>query len=265
MELGMNSQQENNKSKENDAIQKKRKSKDNPESRVHKCEVCGKTYLSKPTVTQHMKSKHPELDGGIKRGRGRPRKDESKDFQNNSREMFMKSFFDKSSRVKGLDSYDIEHELSVSFQALQNDFNDVLFKSLEEEDILDYPLSKLNKDEEEDTALPITFDQAIIKYLRYAGTKSSKSFFQSICKFSIIFREYINQSKLKLDGLKHPFSKYNTSEFIPESCNDFIVEFLEENSFFNLEINEVVEEIQHFCTWLFENGFTNSMLSLVSG
>lgn len=254
--------QDNSNNKEDDAAAKKRRSKNDPEGRSYKCEVCGKSYLSKPAVTQHLKTKHPDMLNGIKRGRGRPKKDDGQEAQINTRETFMKTFFDKSSRLKGVDIYDVKQELLHCFKTLYTDYKDVLFKDSAELD-LEYPLLTLQSSEFDSEGAK-TYDQAIVQYLEYVGSKSSKSFFLFACKFSILFREFINKSKLKLEDVKHPFSVHNSAESVPESCNDFIVDFLEENSFFNLDMNELIEEIQHFCTWLYENGHTMSMLTLVN-
>lgn len=52
---------------------RKRRSKNDKDGRQYVCE-CGKSYLSQPALTNHKKTKHSKDDDGIKRGRGRPRK-----------------------------------------------------------------------------------------------------------------------------------------------------------------------------------------------
>lgn len=254
--------QELSNNKEDDAAMKKRRSKNDPEGRSYKCEVCGKSYLSKPAVTQHLKTKHPDMLNGIKRGRGRPKKDDGQENQVSTRESFMKSFFDKSSRLKGVDAYEVSVEMLQCYKNLYSEYKEVLFKGSEQID-LEYPLLILQINENDAESIK-TYDQAIVKYLNFIGSKSSKTFFHFACKFSILFREFINKSKLTLEGVQQPFSVHNPPDTVPESCNDFIVDFLEENNFFNLDMNELIEEIQHFCTWLYESGYTMSMLTLVN-
>ena len=55
-------------------IERHRRSKHEQEGRIFGCQ-CGKAFLSKPALNNHIKTKHPEtLEGQIKLGRGRPRK-----------------------------------------------------------------------------------------------------------------------------------------------------------------------------------------------
>jgi hypothetical protein len=57
-------------------IKRKRRSKNDQEGRMFKCE-CGKAYLSQLALSNHKKSKHDTADlseTSIKRGRGRPKK-----------------------------------------------------------------------------------------------------------------------------------------------------------------------------------------------
>ena len=57
-------------------IKRKRRSKNDQEGRMFKCE-CGKAYLSQLALSNHKKSKHDTADLSelsIKRGRGRPKK-----------------------------------------------------------------------------------------------------------------------------------------------------------------------------------------------
>ena len=60
---------------------------------------------------------------------------------------------------------------------------------------------------------------------------------------------------------------YN-GETIPELCNEFYTNFLEGNNFFGIidekERVEIIEIIQHFCTWLYKKKYTKSKLSLAT-
>ena len=54
-----------------------RRSKHEQEGRIYNCEHCGKSYLSKPALNNHMNTKHDEILKQMnieKRKRGRPRK-----------------------------------------------------------------------------------------------------------------------------------------------------------------------------------------------
>lgn len=64
------------------------------------------------------------------------------------------------------------------------------------------------------------------------------------------------------------YTSFVNPETVPEICNEFVTEFLENNDYFGIpsdyERNEIIELIQHFCLWLYQNGYTQSRLSLVS-
>ena len=52
----------------------KRRSKNDNDGRNHRCQTCGKCYLSYPALYTHIKTKH-NANGASGRGRGRPKKD----------------------------------------------------------------------------------------------------------------------------------------------------------------------------------------------
>ena len=85
-------------------------------------------------------------------------------------------------------------------------------------------------------------------------------------KFILLFRECYDVSKNK--EIKKEERKAVTNsikpEELPDLCNEFYMEFMEPNGFFgmNEDKNEIIEIIQHFCIWLYKNGFTKSKLSL---
>ena len=100
--------------------------------------------------------------------------------------------------------------------------------------------------------------------------QTNKKYFSFMLKFVLLFRECYNISKNK--EKKEDEKKFVTNSLSPEElpnlCNEFYGEFMEQNDFFGInekdEKNEIVEIIQHFCIWLFKNGYTKSKLSLAS-
>lgn len=82
-----------------------------------------------------------------------------------------------------------------------------------------------------------------------------------------MFRECINQirkgDKSESDPTYIPFTQINNAEHVPDSCNEFITEFMDPNDYFGLETNELIEAIQHFCYWLYVNQHTTSRLTLL--
>ena len=89
-------------------------------------------------------------------------------------------------------------------------------------------------------------------------------------KFVILFRECYDCSKNKDKdpAQRQKYTGDNNAEGLPDLCNEFYGEFLEQNNFFDIEDqndrNEIIEIIQHFCIWLFKNEYTKSKLSLAS-
>lgn len=53
----------------------RRRSKNDNDGRSHRCQNCGKAYLSYPALYTHIKTKHDMQGAGSGKGRGRPKKD----------------------------------------------------------------------------------------------------------------------------------------------------------------------------------------------
>ncbi len=135
----------------------------------------------------------------------------------------------------------------------------------------DAPLE--TKDKSEKTA-----DDIFYEYITYCRTLTNKNYLILVIKFIILFRECMNISKqiqvqnhLQNGGkalLKKEWTSSNNAENTPEMCNEFVTEYLESNDYFGIESEkdrtEIIELIQHFCSWLYLNGFTQSRLSRIS-
>ena len=50
-----------------------RRSKNDNDGRNHKCQTCGKCYLSYPALYTHIKNKHSTSSGNGNKQRGRPK------------------------------------------------------------------------------------------------------------------------------------------------------------------------------------------------
>lgn len=120
-----------------------------------------------------------------------------------------------------------------------------------------------------------TCDEAFYQYLNYIKNLTNKNYFVLALKFAILFRECLNISRHKevnsnsengVDSKKE-YTAIKNAETVPEICNEFVTDYLENNYYFGItserDRNEIIELIQHFCTWLYLNGFTQSRLSLV--
>jgi hypothetical protein len=70
-------------------------------------------------------------------------------------------------------------------------------------------------------------------------------------------------SKSKYEDRKF-YTEMFSAENIPDVCNDFFLDFMEPNNYFGLNVNELIELIQHFCFWLFNKKYTQSNLTLIN-
>ena len=210
----------------------------------------------------------------MKRGRGRPRKyppKEASDFESTK----YPSFFNAPNR-KAEENKNIKDEIPQLVQKVFDDlyngnYKDKLFsspKSVEEEPILnniknDGPLSNKPKNEK-------TCDEVFYEYLKTFKDIVNDKYFLLLTKFVILFRECYDCSKNKDKdpAQRQKYTGDNNAEGLPDLCNEFYGEFLEQNNFFDIEDqndrNEIIEIIQHFCIWLFKNEYTKSKLSLAS-
>jgi hypothetical protein len=121
-----------------------------------------------------------------------------------------------------------------------------------------------------------TCDEAFYQYINYVKNLTNKNYFVLVMKFVLLFRECLNISRNKelLNELENginarrEYSALRNPETVPEICNEFVTDYLENNDYFGInserDRNEIIELIQHFCTWLYMNGYTMSRLSLVS-
>ena len=100
------------------------------------------------------------------------------------------------------------------------------------------------------------------------NSKCNKSYFVFAFKFVVLFRECINKFKINEIEKSKDYTEVYNSDQVPDLCNEFITDFMENADFFGLNSddnkNELIEIIQHFCFWLFDNGYTSSRLTLLT-
>ena len=114
-----------------------------------------------------------------------------------------------------------------------------------------------------------TMDECFMAYLDYSIKLANTEYYQFICKFVLLFREFINTFKKGNNNTTAnsnlvPFTINNTSDCVPEYCNDFMIDYIEANDNFGLDFDELIDLVQHYCCWLYENGLTMSIISLIS-
>ena len=224
-------------------------------------------------LNNHIKTKHPELLAGQeRRGRGRPRKypKSESSFETTKYE----SFFHLPKRMS-------EPGAVLNMQSIvENAFN-FIYKGNYKDKLFSHPenytenfiLDNLVKN----TQLPpkqkieTSCDEAFYLYLSTFKNNTNDKYFTFLIKFILLFRECydIHKNKNNPAGNKQQYTNKISPEELPDLCNEFYGEFLDQNNFFGIEDqdekNEIIETIQHFCMWLFKNDFTKSKLSLASG
>ena len=248
---------------------KHRRSRHEQDGREFACN-CGKSFLSQAALNSHIRNKHPEsLLGQERRGRGRPRKyPKDENFFETAK---YESFFLLPKRMGGNGAeINIKKVVENVFQFIyKGKYKDKLFSKPEKyED--NYILNNLVKNAQ----LPLKLknekccDEVFYEYLYTFKDKTNEKYFTLLLEFILLFRECYDVSKNKTikEENKRQITNISTPEELPDLCNEFYGEFLDENNFFGIDnqddINEIVDIIQHFCLWLFKNNYTKSKLAL---
>ena len=105
-------------------------------------------------------------------------------------------------------------------------------------------------------------DEIFAEYVVCFFHQTNRNYFIFLSKFVILFRECLNSLKTR-HGEKE-YSQVHGADSAPDLCNEFITDFMESNDNFNIDANEVIEIIQHFCFWLYDSRHTTSRLTLLS-
>ena len=261
--------------------------------RTFKCPDCDKCYLSGPALVMHRKAKHGYSAEAEKKSRGRPKKEDQQENTFQNAQIKYNEFLNNETRKKFAEKEEnisldiVKDNMFNIFRQCKND----LFNNFE--NIKDYPFYQLiidnwdndnyefpvecfsdkNKTENSNSNLnkfnSPPLDQIFFLYLKEFSTKTNRNYFWFINKFIVLFRECINNFKkdqvkdeYKTDKEKE-YSQLFSAEGIPESCNDFFLEFMQPNSYYGLNEQELIELAQHFCFWLYCNKYTHSYLTLL--
>jgi hypothetical protein len=114
---------------------------------------------------------------------------------------------------------------------------------------------------------PLTnIDEILLHYLQDTKDKTNSEYYSFIVKFIVLFREYMNMIKRDeniAEGNNDDYTQCHNAEMVPDFCNDFIVDYMEPEDYFDLDANELIEELQHLCYWMYVNGYTTSRLTLI--
>ena len=194
---------------------------------------------------------------------------------------------DNNEKDKGIKLDDIKQFIKEAFELYKN----YLFSNYQK--VEDYPLYKLAGDNWEKQAPKINFksyndntknikktenlkekkeaispcvDELFYLYLKEFSAKTNKDYFKFMVKFVVLFREYINDFKKGMvtediiEEDKREYTQLFNGVEISELSNDFLIGFMESNNYIGLDKEEITELIQHFCFWLYDNGYSESHL-----
>ena len=263
--------------------------------RTFKCPDCDKCYLSGPALVIHRKTKHGYSTEAEKKSRGRPKKEDQQETSYQKAQVKYHDFFNNDTRKSKSENEQNEEKITLekvkdNISKISGQCKNDLFDNIE--DIENYPFYKLiiiNWDKNnnnfptecfsdnvkpENSSVPSKYnspplDIIFFLYLKELSMKTNKNYFWFANKFIVLFREFINifkkdqvKDEYKTDKAKQ-YSQLFSAEGIPESCNDFFLEFMQQKNYYGLNEKELIELAQHFCFWLYTNKFTHSYLTLL--
>ena len=280
---------QNNSTTNNEKAKRHRRGKqDTTNERTYKCPDCDKSYLSNPALVMHRRTKHGLVIDGEKRARGRPKTSDEQEVSYKKAKKYYNEFLGDEIRKKKNTNEKIDKEVvKENFRNIFNDLKDKIFKDLEK--VEDYQLYDLtdkewdnknldvmnekNKKEKEKNDDPVKrtlIDYVFIIFLKEISENTNKKYFEFIQKFILLYRKFINYFKknsIKKESKdfdsKKEYSQIECAEEIPETFNDFFLDFLQPNSYFAGKDNDYIELAQYFCFWLYEKKYTQSYLTLI--
>jgi len=284
---------QNNSTTNNEKAKRHRRGKqDTTNERTYKCPDCDKSYLSNPALVMHRRTKHGLVIDGEKRARGRPKASDEQEVSYKKAKKYYNEFFGDEIRKKKNTNEKIDKEVvKENFRNIFNDLKDKIFKDLEKvEDYQLYDLTdkewdnknldvmkdnnseknKKEKEKNDDTVKRTLIDYVFIIFLKEISENTNKKYFEFIQKFILLYRKFINYFKknsIKKESKdfdsKKEYSQIECAEEIPETFNDFFLDFLQPNSYFAGKDNDYIELAQYFCFWLYEKKYTQSYLTLI--
>ena len=274
----------NQKESVNEQKKRHRTGKFESNARNFKCPECQKTYLSSSALKNHRRMKHQFGIDAEKKGRGRPKKEFiENDYIKIMKEKYENFFGSSEKKIK-----DKVNKINVDF--IKNIFNDLfakykneLFNTIDNVETNRFYNLVINNWEKDDNNLeqksyssmincikgeeilnkpPI--DTIFYLYMKYLLNKVNQEYFSFGIKYLIIFREYINKEKKESINNKYTnenkkeYTQIYNGEIIPDLFNDFLIDFMESNNYFNLDKDEVIKLIEYFCFWLNSEGYTDT-------
>ena len=247
---------QNNSTTNNEKAKRHRRGKqDTTNERTYKCPDCDKSYLSNPALVMHRRTKHGLVIDGEKRARGRPKASDEQEVSYKKAKKYYNEFLGDEIRKKKNTNEKIDKEVvKENFRNIFNDLKDKIFKDLEK--VEDYQLYDLTDKEWDNKNLDVMKDNNSEK------NKKEKEKNDDTVKRTLIDYVFIKKESKDFDSKKE-YSQIECAEEIPETFNDFFLDFLQPNSYFAGKDNDYIELAQYFCFWLYEKKYTQSYLTLI--
>lgn len=279
----------------------RRRSKNDNDGRSHKCNVCGKAYLSYPALYTHVKTKHDSQEKNGNKGRGRPKKESGegdslkqiyspatfdyfknpeKNGETDNIKDICKTVFDdfytmsltmlcKEKYKNTLDNFqfeDFEKERATNNSSITLDF----FKIIENyRNVDNYTFYKNLFDYFECPQLvedSAACDNVFYFYLYKVSKLVNERYFIVVLKFVTLFREFVNLIYKKKVPENILYTEKHNPEDVPDISNEFMIDFLgTEDLLFGYSREEGIELTQNLCMWLYDNNYTCSKVSLING
>jgi hypothetical protein len=187
-------------------------------------------------------------------------------------EQVFKNFFDFPKRKKRdiFSCLIIKDFVEIVFEEIYQKYSNFLpckYQTISDNNLL--RMAKENNPIFEENSKEKTCDSCFYEYLKMISEKANQEYFLFAFKFIVLFRECINKYKEKeVEEKGVIFSEVKNADNVPDLCNEFICDFMEEANYFGMDSNECknefIEIIQHFCCWLYDKGYTNSRLTLMT-
>jgi hypothetical protein len=245
---------------------KKRRTKEELEGRTYLCDLCGKAYFSYPAMTNHKKTKHvpiiksesiapsESVQVQEKKSRGRPKKVNQNEVFVLEYENKIKNFFEDERRkplqgennLSSLEIESVNNKLNEIKSSVINKLNTFIQENKEVkseegveftvklyESYVDHPILSqviLNEETETDNISSNknkTIDDTFTAFLKNSIVKTNFDYLENLMLYICLFRESIIIAKQNEE-----FTKNESSESIPEFCNDFI-KFLADKKIFS--------------------------------
>ena len=278
---------------------KKRAKKSDLINRNYECPYCHRKYMSMPALCTHKKQKH-SLSYNPKDQKVNKIDEEANAIKfEKAKQKYIEFFNDENKISKFIDSTDNTDQKEKIKQSFNSDLVlNFVNKSSNYENIEQHPFyQQINKywdlDQTKTEEKPFiqkiknnyistsktrrfkkcnapSIDKIFLLYLKQLNKHLKNSYLTNITLFIIYFRKFINEIKqaqttaeIMKPGLNEFTQLFNARD-IPEIANDFFNDFMPKYSDIidNGIRKEFIGIIQHFCFWLYDNNYSDAVLSL---